>query len=51
MIGILNNIASWLLGVLNQIFNLYMTNIVLFPVLVLWVLDRIFGIFDILRRR
>lgn len=51
MIGTLNNIANWLLNILNQIFNVYMTNAVLFPVLVLWVLDRLFGIFDILRRR
>lgn len=46
----LGAIWSYLLNLLGQIFNLYTTSAIFISVFTLWVLDRIFGIFDILRR-
>lgn len=44
-------LVNWLFSWLPKIFNLYTGTFVLSFVLALWVLDRIFGIFDMLRRR
>lgn len=47
----LSDIFSFLLSVLQQVLNLYFQNPVLSAFFTLWLLDRIFGIFDVLRSR
>lgn len=44
-------LVDWLFSWVPKIFNLYTGTFVLCFSLALWVLDRIFGIFDMLRRR
>lgn len=50
MISALGPILQFMLGFFGEIFDLYTTCAVLSGVFALWVLDRIFGIFDILKR-
>ena len=51
MIQALPAILQFMLGFFKDIFNVYVTSSVLATVLVLWILDRVFGIFDILKHR
>ena len=46
----LQMIAAWMLNQFLSMFNLYTAGTVLVFPLVLWILDRVFGIFDYLRR-
>lgn len=40
---------SFLLDTMTQVFNLYITMPILIAVFVLWILDRVFGIFDLIK--
>lgn len=46
----LRSISAFLFDTLTKVFNAYTTVPVLVAVFGLWLLDRVFGIFDILRR-
>lgn len=50
MLQALPAIFSFFLDFLSRIFNVYVTSSVLCGFFVLWLLDRVFGIFDILKR-
>lgn len=43
--------AAWafLINVLNQLFSMYTTVPIFVAVFALWVLDRVFGIFDLIK--
>ena len=42
-------VFDFLLSVLTQIFSLYSSNPVLMSVFTLWILDRVFGIFNLVK--
>lgn len=48
-ISALGQIWDFLISTMSQIFALYTTAPVLVAVLALWVLDRVFGIFDLIK--
>ena len=50
MVENLGLIASWLLQQFDSIWGLYAAGTVLAFPIVLWILDRLFNIFDILKR-
>lgn len=50
MLDSLPLIAAFFWEVLSKIFDLYTTSSVLCGFFVLWLLDRMFGIFDILKK-
>lgn len=50
MLEVLPFLAEFLWDILRQVFNLYTTSSVLCGFFVLWILDRMFGIFDILKK-
>lgn len=50
MLQALPAIVQFFLSWLSSIFNVYVTSSVLCGFFVLWLLDRAFGIFDILKR-
>lgn len=50
MLQSLPDIVSFLFSSLTSIFNIYVTSSVLAGFFCLWILDRLFHIFDILKR-
>ena len=42
-------IWPFLLNVMSQVFNLYMTQPILMAIFSLWILDRVFHIFDLIK--
>lgn len=50
MLEALPAIFSFFLQFFSSIFNIYITSSVLCGFFVLWILDRAFGIFDVLKR-
>lgn len=51
MLEALPALTSFFWSVLSSIFNLYVTSSVLAGFFTLWVLDRMFGIFDVIKHR
>lgn len=51
MLEVLPALASFFWQIMTKIFDLYTTSSVLAGFFSLWVLDRMFGIFDVIKRR
>ena len=51
MLEVLPALASLFWNICTQIFNLYMASSVLCGFFVLWLIDRMFGIFDVIKNR
>lgn len=51
MLQALPAIFSFMMNFFSEIFNVYVTSSVLASVFALYILDRVFGIFDILKHR
>lgn len=49
MLDVLGQISTFLFQLLGEVFDLYTTCQILTGTFVLWILDRVFGIFDILK--
>ncbi len=50
MLEVMPALAQFMWQIMSKVFNLYTTSSVLCGFFVLWILDRMFGIFDILKR-
>lgn len=51
MLEVLPALASFFWQICSRIFNLYITSSVLAGFFSLWILDRMFGIFDVIKHR
>ena len=51
MLQVLPALAQFFWEILSNIFDLYVTSSVLAGFFTLWVLDRMFGIFDVIKHR
>ena len=51
MLQVLPALAQFFCEILSNIFDLYVTSSVLAGFFTLWVLDRMFGIFDVIKHR